>query len=445
MGRRHEPKNRRRVAVIAMAAQLLLGCAAGRQPATRSAGEQRQSRDVTRRSQDLLQALKTGDAQSAERDFDARLRAALPPSALAAHFQALVAQLGELGSWQIARRDEVADKRRLSFELRFQRGVADALVVFDADDRIVGLFFSRAKAPEATTTEPAETAPAREVLLSVGPLALAGSLLLPDRGAPAAAVVMVAGSGPSDRDETVGNVHPFRDLARGLAARGIASLRFDKRTYAHPEAFDPRTTTVETETLADAVSAVELLRSRSEIDPRRLFVVGHSLGALLAPEVAERARPIAGLVLLAAPGRPVPEIVLEQLRDRGADRTLISQLEKRIQRLPELAPSEDVLGVPALYWQDLARRDELGRAARLGVPVLLLRGRRDRQVGAIDQDAWVRALSGHVDVDAATLPGLDHLFVPDAGGDTAPRMSPDAVNRVADFIQRTGTLTPRPR
>lgn len=376
--------------------------------------------------------LTADDMVGAERDFDARMRADLPPALLRAHWQALTSKHGGLVSWSVARRDDVYKKDRFTLELEFSRGTSYALVVFDARGQVVGLFFSENLTPATSAGGPTLEG---EVPLAVGPLALPGSLTLPrETAGRAPAVVLVAGSGPSDRDETVGNAKPFRDLASGLAARGIASLRFDKRSYAHPETFDARTTTVETESLIDAVAAVGLLRQRAEIDPTRIFVVGHSLGALLAPEIAERAAPIAGLVLLAAPGRPLPDLVLEQLRARGEAPAHLATLQARIRALPGLAPSETVLGVPARYWQDLAQRDELARAANLKLPVLLLRGEHDQQVAAIDQEIWLDALSGHTAVEAATLPGLSHLFVPEPTTEAAPHVAADVIARIADFI-----------
>ncbi len=116
------------------------------------------------------------------------------------------------------------------------------------------------------------------------------------------ALAIVGGSGPTDRDCTMQGARPYRDLAQGLARKNVISLRFDKRPFTYPRQYAGKVVTVEEELLADAVSAVNTLRTRPEVDPRRLFVLGHSLGGLLPPEIAQRAGDIAGLILLAAPG-----------------------------------------------------------------------------------------------------------------------------------------------
>jgi alpha-beta hydrolase superfamily lysophospholipase len=381
---------------------------------------------------ELMAALLAGSPESAEKDFDDTLRARLPPPALATVWQSLQSQHGALSAWHVVKRDTVQAKDRFTLELQFARGVMAGLVVFEPEGKVAGLFFAeppRQAPPSSEAPDPRVT----ELEITVGPLHLPGNLTLPKQlgteRLPGA--VLIAGSGPNDRDETVDGLKPFRDLAFYLAAHGVASVRFDKRTRVHPEWFKPETSSVEYETIADSVAAFEVLRGRPEVDPLRLFVVGHSLGGLLAPEVATRAGGVAGLVLLAAPGRPVPVITLEQLRKRGATGATLSTLEAKVHSLPQLPANEVLLGVPAGYWQDLAKRDEMALAQKLGRPVLLLRGSEDQQVAAVDQDNWLRALTGRVPVQAATLPGLSHFF----SAQPSSHVRDDVLERIVAFIE----------
>lgn len=413
---------------------LVLGCRGSSQtPPAKSVSSVTAASNDLQRCRDFMAALAVDDMAEAERDFDAKMRAAEPPALLGAHWHSVVSKHGPLAAWRVLRRDGRYGKDRFTLELEFASGTAYALVVFERDGQLVGLFFSEGARPASADASTGEG----EVAVSVGPLALSGSLTLAQgAAAPAPGVVLVAGSGPSDRDESVGNVRPFRDLARGLAERGVASLRFDKRTYSHPESFDKATGTVETETVIDAIAAVELLRSRPEVDAKRIFIVGHSLGALLAPEIAERAGGVAGMVLLGAPARPAPEVVLEQLRASGVSAASLARIEAKVKALNQLAPTEIVLGAPALYWQDLAQRHELERAASLHLPTLLLRGERDRQVAALDQQLWQRALSGSTRVEAKTFPGLGHLFVAEPSGTSPVHVPAEVVEEIADFVKR---------
>ena len=249
---------------------------------------------------------------------------------------------------------------------------------------------------------------------------------------------MVAGSGPNDRDETVGPMKPFRDLAEGLSAHGIASLRYDKRTFALHATFGPAAT-VEDEVIGDAVEATRLLRASPGVDPRCTFVLGHSLGGLLAPEIAARAGGVRGLILLAPPGRAVLTVTLNQLRRHP--NPALPDLETKVRALDSLPAQEPLLGASVLYWRDLDRRDERAIARQLGVPVILLRGDADMNIQSEDIDAWQAALAGHVPVEVQSFPGLAHLFVvpADVGDEAvAGHVRQDVIEAVAAFVKRTG-------
>ncbi|MDR0916762.1 MAG: alpha/beta hydrolase, partial [Oscillospiraceae bacterium] len=112
-----------------------------------------------------------------------------------------------------------------------------------------------------------------------------GVLTLPDGAEPCPAVVLLQGSGPQDYDESVAMNKPFRDIARGLAERGIASIRFTKRTLTYPERIQAKLAdlTVREECIDDALAAKSLIAAEPRVDTDRIFLLGHSLGGMLAP------------------------------------------------------------------------------------------------------------------------------------------------------------------
>jgi dienelactone hydrolase len=118
-------------------------------------------------------------------------------------------------------------------------------------------------------------------------------------------LILVHGSGPSDRDEALGPNKPFRDIAWGVASRGVAVLRYNKRSYEHPMSAKAANFTLNAEAVDDAVSAAALLRGIPEINPQRIFVLGHSLGAVVAPRIGRAGPAIAGLILEGGVTRPV--------------------------------------------------------------------------------------------------------------------------------------------
>ena len=157
---------------------------------------------------------------------------------------------------------------------------------------------------------------------------LNGLLTLPvDRSEPVPAVVLVHGSGPSNMDEKVMKLTPFKDLAEGLVKYGIASLRYDKRTFVYARVYARKTAkecvTVKEETIDDAVLAVQMLKKDARIDPDRIFVVGHSMGAMLAPRIDAEGADVKGLVLMAGTPYRLEDIVLRQFRQAGSSKSVL--------------------------------------------------------------------------------------------------------------------------
>ncbi|MBX3232551.1 MAG: alpha/beta fold hydrolase [Labilithrix sp.] len=370
------------------------------------------------------------------------MKAALPPDKLGATWDALIAQLGALRGWTIVRRAHTDGKDVRVARLDFERGVLLALVsIAPPSQEIAGLFFKPAPT-EATTAPYVDLSAFRAEEVSVGraPFVLQGTLTVPNGAGPFPAAVLVHGSGPHDRDETIGANRPFKDIAEGLSSRGVAVLRYEKRTFQHGAKLDD-TITLDDEVVVDAVAAVDLLRARSDVDAGRVFVIGHSLGALLAPEIAARAAPVAGAILLAPPGRPPWDSVLAQMRYLEAPPAILAEVEAAIDLLKagKLGAGK-LLGAPASYWQDWAARDGVATAKELGKPILVLRGERDYQVTDEDVATWRDGLSAAEDAVFVTVPHANHLLIPGHGKpgpaeyETPGHVDASVVARLADFV-----------
>ncbi|MDI6863441.1 MAG: DUF3887 domain-containing protein, partial [Pseudothermotoga sp.] len=175
----------------------------------------------------------------------------------------------------------------------FEKMKLDAKIVFDQQEKIAGLqFLPYIEERAYMVPNYAKTDRFKEIECTVedGRWKLPAILTLPEGEGPFPAVVLVHGSGPNDRDETIGPNKPFKDIAWGLASRGIAVLRYDKRTKVYPEecARMVDTFTINDETVDDAVNALNLLKKFEKIDEKAIFVLGHSLGATMAPRIATR-------------------------------------------------------------------------------------------------------------------------------------------------------------
>jgi dienelactone hydrolase len=287
-------------------------------------------------------------------------------------------------------------------------------------------------APVADANTPTAAFSERDMQVGQPPLALGATLTMPQGHGPFPAVVLVAGSGPNDRDETIGPNKPFRDVAQGLAGRGVAVLRYDKRTKAHPAAFAGKPYTIDDEVTEDAVAAVALLRRQPGIDPSRVFVLGHSLGAQMAPRIAQHDPNIAGLILIAAPARPLLEEMLRQLRyiasiDPAQATQLNSQaaiVETQRAQLAKLDGSHPdtagPLGLPASYWLSLRDYDAVATAKKLAIPMLIVQGGSDYQVTPKDDfSRWQAAFAHDPRVTLREYAGLSHLMMP-AGNPPSP-------------------------
>jgi dienelactone hydrolase len=246
-------------------------------------------------------------------------------------------------------------------------------------------------------------------------------------------VIFVHGSGPNDRDESHGPNKLFKDLALGLAGKGVASLRYDKRTLVAPGEFKPTTAyTVKEETLDDVREAVSLLAGNPKIDAKKIFVIGHSLGGTLAPRVAADDARVAGIISLAGATRPMDVLVREQIKITSPGNTEaqanVEAFSKRFND-PKLPPNEvvDFLGakIPGAYFIDLRTNDPLKIVATLKVPIYVAQGERDYQVTTADFENWKTALKGKPNATFKLYPALNHQFLEGRGPSTpAEYMNP---------------------
>ena len=394
----------------------------------------------------FFSAIRDGNFNAATKHFSKRMQA-LSPAGLKGSWNQVYAQEGPLLGWKIFQRQNLPDSHdEISAQLRFHHATANSIVVVNSQTGEITsvLFKLPATAPpyaDRTKFDPDD--------VTVGPYKLPGTLTIPKGNGPFPAVVLIQGSGPNDRDETVGSNHPFADIADGLASRGIVTLRYDKRTYAYRN-LDPQKVTVDDEVVDDAVAAVRMLRARRDVAHDRIFVIGHSLGAMLAPELAKKAWPVAGIVMLAPSGRKLPQLMVEQARFLGqSSPAQLAEIERQADQLSahKMGTTQTFFGAPASYYYDLEARDEVAIARSLDVPILILHGSRDYPV--IDEDIrdWQSGLKGDAKVRLETFPGLNHLFIagadkPTPGDYFAPgHVDAAVIGTVASFIESGGSTS----
>jgi hypothetical protein len=378
------------------------------------------------------------------------MQAAVSAEGLTAAWRQLTEGLGPFKQLELVKAFQEQGADAFVYAARFQRGAIEVSAAVDpATLRVVGFFLKpmALDLPALPTPAPPGYVTAAsfsnfEVTVGRAPFELGGTLAVPAGTGPFAAVVLVHGSGPSDRDETVGANKPFKDIAEGLASSGVVVLRYDKRTLVHGREYVGKPISFDEEIIDDAVAGVALLRARPEVDPARVYVVGHSLGALVAPVIATRAKKVAGVALLAPPSRKPWEIIPQQLRYLGAPPERIAEVEAAFAPLRAgRASGGPVLNAPASYWLEWARTDGIGAARRLKAPVLVLRGERDYQVIEADFAGWKKGLQGVKGARLVELPGLNHLFIAGEGPSTSDEyavpghVAPEVIAELVRFVR----------
>lgn len=423
------------------------------------------SGDASERGGQIVDLLAKEDFAGVAARYDVEMRAAFPEPELREAWQKLEKEVGRFKKRLKTRLLKLGEYDGVLVTCEFEHGKLDVKVVLNARGEISGLFILPSTAGADATPPPsyARTNAFREkeFIVGSGEWCLPGTLTVPagGRAGPWPAVVLVHGSGPNDRDETVGAIKPFRDLAWGLATKGIAVLRYEKRTKEHAAklmAAGELTITVREETIDDALSALNQLRATEGIDPKRTFILGHSLGGTVAPRIGQADPRVAGLIILAGATRPLEDAIVEQTRYllslegemSAAEQKKLHDMESiatSIKRLTaaDASSSAMLLGAPAAYWLDLRAHDPVAEARALKQPLLILQGGRDYQVTQTEFDDWKKGLGASATVSFKLYPKLNHLFVAGEGKsvpdeyEKAGNVAESVVEDIADWVLKT--------
>ncbi len=415
----------------------------------------------------VLELARAGRFDEIRARFAAPLLPLVNAEALAGAWSAAIGQIGEVTAVGEPVVESAQGASVVKVPLTADRGGLTFVVGIGASGDLNGLQLAppEAMAPVPTWNPPEYADPSRfdEEELTIGPdgLEVPATLSVPRGADDAPAVVLLPGSGPLDRDETVGPNKPFRDLAWGLASRGVVVLRFDKVTHANAAAARANPAfTMTDEYQPQALAAIERLRAHPSVDRRRIAAAGHSLGGTVAPRIAAAAGDLAGLVILAGGAAPLHWVIVRQVRHiasldpstAAAAEAGIEALTRQAERVDraDLAADTPVtelpLGTPGSYWLDIRDWDAPAAAAALDLPILVIQGGRDYQATVEDDlSRWQAALGSHAGTTIRVFPDLDHLFFHGHGPSTPQHsMAPDQHVDVAVIDEVAGWLEALP-
>ncbi|MDR1538513.1 MAG: alpha/beta fold hydrolase [Clostridiales bacterium] len=315
----------------------------------------------------------------------------------------------------------------LEMTLAFENANLVQRVAFDSDSRISGLHYRNGEV-EGASADGALPDGITEISVTIDAgdgYPLAGMLTRPKDIEPYAAIVFIHGSGPNDMNETIGANSPFRDLAYSLAERGIAVLRYDKRTYTHGAAIAESggSITINEEVAVDALAAVKLIKSWDGIEGRKVYLLGHSMGGGMLSYINSFGADCAGYIIMAGTPRDIWELSaaqnlmladeMEQSGDSASAneiRDLVKQETLKASGLAGLSSEKAVFGMPVEYLRELERIDAVALNLNDGLPVLILQGEKDRQVSMADFALWQAGLANHPDATYISYTTLNHLF-----------------------------------
>lgn len=333
-------------------------------------------------------------------------------------------------------------------------------IVYGSDGKIVGLYLS---AGASVTTPPSDVIE-KDIIIGEGTdYPLMGKITykkgLTGKNPTA---ILVHGSGPNDMNESVGATTAFADLAYGLAQKGIVVIRYDKRTYAYSgkmtQLQTAGTLTVKEETIDDAILAKELAAKQDLVDPNKIYLLGHSMGGMLAPRIDKQANnSFAGIIIMAGTPQKFWEIVLDQNNaaiakmSDGAQKTLAkSQVKAEVEKAEKIdngtldeAKGQSAFSLPGVYLKDFDSYDPISILKETTKPVLIMQGSEDFQVKADkDFELYKTGLAGRSNTVFKLYQGLNHLFMvsKDPGKGTtaeynnANNVDPQVISDIASFV-----------
>lgn len=443
-----------------MLAVMSISSAGAEQPA--DAGKRGiMSDELKRTASAFVNTLTKGDFNGSTTYFDATMKAGLPAQTVGLVWQ----QLSQNGKYKKTLPPRVEPNGAHTFVFVpavFGTTTVDLKVVFSGTDKISGFFIvpHTGEFKDAPYVKPS-TFSEEKIKVGTGKWQLDGHLALPSGPGPFSAVILVHGSGANDEDESIGPNKPFKDLSGGLASRGIAVLRYNKRTSQYRSSLakeDLRTFTVREETLDDVLEAAKVLRGDARIDKTKIFVIGHSMGGSLIPRIAAQDKELRGLIMIAGANTPIEDAMVNQveyiisLEGPGAseDKKNLEHLKEERAKIKALkeqdaADGPNILRAYPAYWLDLRKHDPLKEIEELDRPLLVLQGERDYQVTADgDFPKWKAAIkeAGKDKLCQFKLyPGLNHLFMSGSGKcspqeyEIPAHVDEAVINDISDWIK----------
>lgn len=344
--------------------------------------------------------------------FDESVKSQISETLLKETVSQLESQLGKFKSII----DSNKEKETYFFYSEFEKMKLDIKITFNEENKIIGFFFVPHKEFKKENTL------GKELNIKSNNLDLKGTLLTPKNDSLKKLVIFIHGSGPNDRDETIFENKPFKDIAEGLYKRGIASYRFDKKTFSNPESFNDNST-IDEEVTIDIINIINYFKNDNQFSNYEIILLGHSLGAYLTPRIINKSNKVSKAIMLAGNARSLDKLIIEQynyLYELNPTEDLKSELGKLKNQISFLhskkfnlnTSKENLpLNLSAPYWQSILDYNPLKEFKKVKIPMLILQGERDYQVTMKDFEFWKKSLYNNKKATFISYSKLNHLFI----------------------------------
>lgn len=352
------------------------------------------------------------NAQKAYTFFDDSMKTKVSELQLKEIIEKLDAQVGQFKSI-IETNNE---KETYFYYSNFEKIKLDIKITLNDKNKIIGFFFVPHKEFHK------ENSLGKKFNIKSSDIELTGTILVPEKDNLKKLIIFVHGSGPNDRDETVFENKPFKNIAENLYAKGISTYRFDKRTLSNPESWNDKSN-IDDEVTNDILNIVSYFKNNTEFADYQIVVIGHSLGANLLPRIANKSNNISKIILLAGNSRPLSTLITEQYDylyklDPSEELKIASQkIKEQIKVLNSksfnLNTQKEKLpfNMSAYYWKSILDYNPNKEIKKVKIPILILQGERDYQVSMKDFELWKTSLKNNKNATFISYPKLNHLFI----------------------------------
>lgn len=389
----------------------------------------------------FINDLKVENFDKAYKNFDSSITVQFSLQQLKDVWAQIKGQYGDITKIGEPQISKMTTSTLLVYPIDYQKGGLNAQIAVNLFGQISGFFLSMRPESFAYIFPPyTDTTKYEEVNIKFGDpnFELGATITIPKNVQDMPVVILVHGSGPHDRDESIGPNKPFKDLAGGLASNGIAVFRYEKRTKEHGARLNPNKLDLNVETVEDVIYAIKYIENNGKkirIDLNKVFVLGHSLGGSLLPRINKQTNNIKGFISMAGMTRSIDQVLMEQTyyiynldsvyddAEKQDFETLKEQLLRVLSKdLNVNTPADSLpLNLPARYWLDFRTLYARKEAESISKPILVLQGESDYQVTLEDFEGWKEALKNNQSAKFISYPSLNHLFMKSPNAKSKPQ------------------------